>query len=126
MKFVLLLFTISFILFFSGCKEDMEIEENITFSRTYGSSTYEEGHDVRQTDDSGYIVVGQTMINYERDVWLFKANEYGELLWERTFGGDLTDTGESIEPTTDGGYIIVASTDWNIWLIKTDENGIEE
>jgi len=126
MKFVLLLFTISFILFFLGCEEEIETKETITFSKTFGGGASDLGYDVQQTEDGVYIVVGQTMSNNDVDVWLFKANEYGELLWERTFGGDLIDCGWSVELTADGGYIIGATTEYNLLLIKTDENGEEE
>ncbi len=55
-----------------------------------------------------------------------------DTLWTRTFGGENSDACESIKPTEDGGYILSGSTfsfgagARDLWLIKTDENGIEE
>ena len=50
--------------------------------------------------------------------------------WEQTFGGTGNDYGRSVQQTVDGGYIITGSitseSDFDLYLIKTDENGDEE
>ncbi|GAI14575.1 unnamed protein product, partial [marine sediment metagenome] len=51
--------------------------------------------------------------------------------WENTFGGFLQDGGSSMDLTSDNGFIITGSTysygngDYDIWLIKTDDEGNE-
>jgi hypothetical protein len=57
-----------------------------------------------------------------------------EVDWERTYGGEKIDWGSCVQQTADGGYIISGTyyrNAWSLWysnlyLIKTDANGIEE
>jgi hypothetical protein len=56
-----------------------------------------------------------------------------DTLWTRTFGGIDNDKAYSVQLTSDGGYIFAGYTNSfsvgggkDFWLVKTDENGIEE
>ncbi|MCK4653030.1 MAG: hypothetical protein KAU01_01130 [Candidatus Cloacimonetes bacterium] len=89
------------------------------------------GHEVKQTDDGGYIIAGTSEAD-GGDVWLVKTDALGNREWERTFGGTEFDEGHSVDKTDDGGYIVTGTTrsfiedSYNIWLIKTNAIGIEE
>jgi hypothetical protein len=101
------------------------------WSRAYGGRDIEKGYSVRQIKDGGYIIVGMTssfgagML----DVYLIKTNAKGDTVWTKTYGGEKDDVGNSVIQTSDGGYIITGRTGsfdakaWDIYLIKTDENG---
>ena len=83
-----------------------------------------EGHDVQQTSDGGYIIVGNTP-----DVWLIKTDGNGSMVWNSTFKGtDIVYYGYSVEQTTDGGYVIIGDAylgdnNWDCLLLKTDSDG---
>ena len=122
------IFILLIILFACSEPDDFEI---ITFNKTFGGSSNEHGYSVQETKGGGFIITGSTHsygAGYD-DVWLIKTDENGNKEWDKTFGGISTDKGYSVEETSDGGFIITGCTcsygagNFDVWLIKTDENG---
>jgi len=106
---------------------------NEQWNQTYGNDDSEGAQSVQQTIDGGYIIVGTTFnipegkINY----WLVKTDENGSEQWNQTFGINDWDFPSSVQQTIDGGYIIAGYSSFtesnkDFWVVKTDENGIEE
>ena len=104
------------------------------WTRTFGSSNYDNGMSVRQTADGGYIVLADTY-SYgagSSDFWLIKTNSTGISSWTKTFGGTGTERSHSVRQTADGGYIMAGDTrsygsgDYDVWLVKTDSDGESE
>lgn len=101
------------------------------WTKTYGASGEDWAWSVRETADSGYVIVGSSssFASYGYDVYLIKTDVDGDTAWTRTYGGEDTDRGYSVEQTSDGGYIIAGYTrsfgvsDADVYLVKTDENG---
>jgi len=101
------------------------------WTRTFGGAVDEEGCDVQQTLDGGFIVAGYTTSfgagGY--DVYLIKTNASGDTLWTRTYGGTGADLGNSVEQTADSGYIVAGYTNSfgaggnDVYLIKTNATG---
>jgi hypothetical protein len=103
----------------------------ITFERTYGGSSGDEGYSVQQTSDGGYIVAGWTGLygTGSDDVILIKTDEAGDTVWVRSYGGSEDELGYSVDQTGDGGYVIAGWTSSfgagmrDVYLIKTDGAG---
>ncbi len=117
---------------FSGNSSDIYLiktDENgiEEWSHSYGGTDSERGYSVQQTSDGGYIVCGGTI-----DLSLIKTDVNGIEQWSQTFGGVGIDRGYSVQQTNDGGYIVCGTTNSfsngsaNIYLIKTDGNGVEQ
>jgi len=118
-----------FLLFLSFSFTQIEI-----WSKTFGGSDNESTTSVQHTIDGGFIMAGftESFGNGARDVWLVKTDDSGNEEWNQTFGGSGQDWASEVQQTLDGGFIMVGHTesfgngDYDIWLIKTDINGIEE
>ncbi|MFH2095724.1 MAG: hypothetical protein ABIJ16_08470, partial [Bacteroidota bacterium] len=122
---------ILFALVVFGCSktDPLSMQQTGYFIKFYGGSLSDEGHDIRQTNDGGYIILGSTTSEDEDlDIMLIKTDKYGNPEWQKTFGDTLNDEGYSIQLTSDNGYIILGSyahslINSDMYLIKTDAGG---
>lgn len=103
---------------------------NVLWTRAIGGSGYEDAYCVRQTDDGGYIVAGNTTSfgagHY--DFYLVKTDANGDTSWTGTFGWEMEDGAASVQQTTDGGYVVAGSArpgGWpeDLYVIKTNASG---
>ena len=109
----------------------LSISAQITFQRTYGVGTYNEGRSVKQTLDGGYIVAGTTSDagNGATDVYLLKVDSLGNFQWHKTFGGSGIDRGYAVEQLNDSGYAVAGYTNssgnggYDGYLVRTNKNG---
>jgi predicted secreted protein len=90
-----------------------------------------------QTADGGYVVLANT--NYlEKNCWLLKITDCGEVKWTRTITLPTSDFLWSLTATTDGGFALAGEKDFStltnninslnskgidFWLIKADIYG---
>jgi len=95
------------------------------WTRTYGGEGDDIGYSVQQTEDGGFIIIGETESfgAGKFDVYLIKTDGNGDTIWTRTYGGEGCDIGYSVQQTKDGGFIIAGSKDDDVYLIKIDEKG---
>lgn len=99
---------------------------DIVWHKTFGTSRTDKGFDVQLTNDGGYVVAGEQDINgMDTVVRLFKANQNGDLEWDRTYSKVSCDFAKSVQPTADGGYIVAGFAGKYLYLIKTDDQGIQ-
>jgi hypothetical protein len=100
----------------------------------YGGDDDDEGWAVVPTADHGYVLAGHTKSfgTGDTDVLLVKTDATGAPDWQRTYGGGNDDEGYAVLQTADFGYLVAGVTSSSgagsrdVWLIKTDSDGIEE
>jgi hypothetical protein len=99
-----------------------------------GVNTPDHGNEVIQTADGGFAIIGNTE-SYDAgmgDVWLIKTNGNGVESWNQTYGGSNQETGHGLLQTGDNGFAVIGYTSSyssglnDLWLIKTDSNGLEQ
>ncbi|MHA1967122.1 MAG: hypothetical protein ACW964_04885 [Candidatus Hodarchaeales archaeon] len=105
-----------------------------------GASTYEFEcvYSMIQTEDEGFVLAGYTSTygTYpgqlgEEDVWLFKIDSNGIIQWNKTYGYQGIDRAFSLIETSEGDYVLAGYTTTSdqkedIYVLKTDSNGILE
>ena len=127
-----MIFYILLFLIYVGCEDVDQEEPNPIFIKTFGGSLWDYGNAVHQTNDGGYIIVGETSLIQDgtSDIWLIKTDFHGNEEWIKTFDGSNRDYASSIQETIDGGYVFTGSKgsgDYKeTWLIKTDSQGNED
>ncbi|HSD63166.1 MAG TPA: T9SS type A sorting domain-containing protein [Ignavibacteriaceae bacterium] len=103
------------------------------WSKTYGGAERDLIHNLRQTEDGGFIIAGSTesfghMNNYT-DAWLIKIDSDGDTVWTKTWGTEeMHDGAASVVQTSDGGYVFTGQLYINtfvqdLWILKTDADG---
>ncbi len=102
---------------------------NEQWNKTFGGIYYEWSYSVRQTTDSGYVILGESIPfgGTDHPSWLIKTDLSGNEQWNKTFKGNM----RSVQQTLDGGYILAGAGTPLIggsdaWLIKTDSFGNEQ
>ncbi len=101
----------------------LDTAHNIEWQQCYGGSYSDGGLDVAELQD-GYIILATILSNdgdvtgfhgtpnfqNRFDIWVFKIDKTGKLLWQKCLGGSNVDYARNIFTTTDGGFMIVGST----------------
>lgn len=124
----------------------------ILWDKCYGGSGDDDGCDIKQTPDGGYVMVGTSNSNDKDvsghhgvvwpannnsiDIWVVKIDSGGTLQWEKSMGGIGEESSLNIQVTFDGGYILAGYTtslnDGDVtgnhggsdcWIVKLDSLG---
>jgi hypothetical protein len=103
---------------------------NLLWTRTYGGTGEDQGYEVRQTFDGGYIITGFTDNNSTTlyRACLIKTDASGNLGWIKNIyelaSGNWISYGYSVKQTADSGYVIAGRSKVdNVYLVKTDTSG---
>jgi hypothetical protein len=98
---------------------------------SFGGTGSEEGKSIAQTMDGGYIVAGYTnsVGKGGDDVYIVKADEFGQVVWEKSFGGEYDEQATSVFETDDDGYVITGYTNSkgaggvDVYLLRLNSSG---
>ncbi|WP_135825195.1 hypothetical protein [Halorussus ruber] len=93
--------------------------------QTYGGSGDDMISDLVATDDGGYLLVGWTETDEERDGWVLKTDSKGQKQWSKTLGGPGTDRFWGLA-RTEQGYLLAGRTDdggAKGWVVELDAAG---
>jgi hypothetical protein len=98
------------------------------WTKTFGGTGTEHANSVRQTEDGGFIVAGETReIGVNPDLWLIRTDEHGDTLWTKRYNSNSSfndvDRGREIILMHDGGFSVLAQAGVSAWLLRTDMNG---
>ncbi|MCH8330589.1 MAG: T9SS type A sorting domain-containing protein, partial [Bacteroidetes bacterium] len=112
----------------------MDGDGDTLWTKTYGGTGADYFRDVRETADSGLILVGYTT-SYGPggdDIFLIRTDSMGVEIWSRSYGTSGAEIGNAVEQTIDGGFIITGSTNgmgagnFDVYLLKTNSSGTLE
>lgn len=103
------------------------------WNQTYDRAD-DECYTLIQTMDGGFALVGKTDSygNGSSDMWVIKTDINGVEEWNLTYGGTGYESAQSVVQTPDEGFALAGMThsygsgSSDIWVIKTDVNGIVE
>jgi len=105
---------------------------NVDWDQTYGGAEDDYASALVETSDGGFALAGFTASfgagSY--DFWLVKTDGVGNMVWNQTYGGAEDDYTSALVETSDGGFALAGETNsfgagnYDLWLVKTDENGI--
>lgn len=106
-----------------------DINGNLSWWNTYGSTGDDLFRSVHQTTDGGYVACGTTT-SYGNGAqgYVVRTNGTGALQWAREFGGGQLEYMWSIRQTNDGGYITVGTevsftSSPDLFLVKITNTG---
>ncbi len=96
----------------------IDAQGQLLWERTYGGSAFEAAEAICPTRDGGFVVVGNSRSTDkdvgtnagENDLWIFKVDSRGQLLWEQALGGTDLDFGFDILESSDGAILVVGET----------------
>ncbi len=115
----------------------------VEWQHNFGGLRADKAEAVRSTADGGFIVCGYSESsggdvggnNGDFDMWVFKIDAGGQILWSRNYGGSLDDWAFALDVTLDGGYILAGSSFssdgdvsanngfYDFWVVKLDASG---
>ena len=108
----------------------------IVWQKAYNSTMGDsDATSVVATSDGGFVIAGEyrsdiTSSQTYSELWLFKIDGNGRLLWQKAYGGaGKGDIGYSVYQTSDQGFVVAGFTTsygaaWaDVWVLRLDSQG---
>jgi hypothetical protein len=92
-----------------------------------------DGKSIKVTDDKGFIILGNTLINELDYLYLIKTDSKGDTLWTKSFRPTLPEeaslTARNLQIANDGSFLLLANITYadnssEIYLLRTDNQGL--
>ena len=99
------------------------------WNRTFGGKNIDSAKTVVQSDDGGFLIVGETLSFGAGiyDFWVVKTDSNGFEEWNRTFGWKDSDHAQAAIQTEDHGFLISGYSErllsYNFQIFKINMNG---
>jgi len=101
----------------------LDFSGNIVWEHCYGGTDYDDAFNLFKTTDGGYMVFGETSSHdgdvvgnhsnqYNTDIWIFKIDSIGNMLWQKCIGGVSTqEVFKGVQRISDSEYVVAATTE---------------
>lgn len=88
-------------------------EGTVLWERGFGGDDTDQGRDVVQDMDGGFVLAGWTRSfgSGSSDIYVARADSEGTLLWEKTIDEDGTEQANGLALAGDGSYVVTGWTD---------------
>lgn len=99
------------------------------WTKTYGGLGDEEVVSIRETIDSGYILIGSaSSYGPGYDIYVIRLKNNGDTLWTKTYGGYDDESAGNIVQISDSNYVLIGSSlsfgpGLKIYVIKINQYG---
>lgn len=107
---------------------------SVQWDKIYGTARNEQGYDLKQLSDGGYIITGyttnsQSQPQSKRDVLLLRVTSNGTVSWCNAYGGTELDEGRKVILDGTSGFTVIGSTQsygnglWDVYILNTNTSG---
>jgi uncharacterized delta-60 repeat protein len=109
----------------------LDASGEILWQKAYGGPKDDYAHAVWTTRDGGFVVAGSTSSfgAGSEDVWVFKLDKDGNIVWQMTYGGKGLDGAWAVREIKPSGYIVAGKTssygagEEDALVLRLDKNG---
>ncbi|MDD5572022.1 MAG: T9SS type A sorting domain-containing protein [Bacteroidales bacterium] len=106
-------------------------KSQVKFQKIYSGNSYDYGFSVKQADDEGYFIFGNTSSfgSGNTDIIVIRTDKFGTPIWKKFYGSTGIDYGRFVEKTQDNNFLIcgytnnTADTTYDVLLMKVDTAG---